>query len=519
MAEITITTDELSDAQNFLVQYLRDAGYDGSLEDGTAVYDIIVKGMSLLYLLFKKDVDKAQSYLSIASALKNSELLGDELDTVIDTILGNWFVTRKGGTRTTGRVRLVYSHPRDFTTLLATIPIIAINSVMFVPEVDVSFSAENFGSVINSIGTGLEYYVELDVVSIDNDSTEILVGTAIQSYLADIYFLRAEITENFTPGTLQEGNDGFIFRTQKAITTRELITERAIETVLMDEFSGVDSIYVAGHGDPEQMRDHTIFADENSNINVQVHVGNKSDIYVGCDLTQTVLEFVMPDTNIITLDAYFAEIITADLVTVIDDVETLESVVYLWDDVEEGYFGAVGNPVSLSIPECIEGDLIRLTVLSHLLPVQIENFVTDKEQRVSCYDPIVKTKFPVILEIGFGAVASADGLTTSDIEALIASEVTNFVIGLKSGDVFILSELIRYLHNTVSCLYQVQLPITVDYTFTDPKSRERVTGSLVNEFSIPTTLNDEITALSNQISWKTIQFYTSTNLLNITVTS
>ncbi len=133
MAETTVSQDDIDYAQNYLTQYLRDAGYSGSLEDGTAIYDLVIKGMSLVYTLFKGDLEKVQAYLSLADAEDMADTLGDEYDTAVDSILSNWFVTRNGGSSATGPIRLYFSQPLEYLSFSTDTTVASISGYDFVP--------------------------------------------------------------------------------------------------------------------------------------------------------------------------------------------------------------------------------------------------------------------------------------------------------------------------------------------------------------------------------------------------
>ena len=92
-----IYQEDLIESSNLLVQYLQDAGFEGNLDDGTGLYDLLIKPTALLYALFSNKLNIAKSYFSLAHALRNREELGPEFDVVIDSILSNWFISRKDG--------------------------------------------------------------------------------------------------------------------------------------------------------------------------------------------------------------------------------------------------------------------------------------------------------------------------------------------------------------------------------------------------------------------------------------
>ncbi len=154
----------------------------------------------------------------------------------------------------------------------------------------------DFTAVVNTTDNDTEYYVDLYVESVDEMDAEILTTDTVTGYVSSIYYLYAEVTEAFTSGTTEESSDDFIERTEEAITTRELISSRAIRTVLCDAFGEIDSVYVAGYGDDEQMRDLVTFD------SATVHVGNKADVYVKASYVYSATQLTIDEENQVTID-------------------------------------------------------------------------------------------------------------------------------------------------------------------------------------------------------------------------
>jgi len=56
MASINVKKEDIDYASNFLVQVLRDNGYEGDVSNGTAVYDLIIKPSAVIYTLYKRQI-------------------------------------------------------------------------------------------------------------------------------------------------------------------------------------------------------------------------------------------------------------------------------------------------------------------------------------------------------------------------------------------------------------------------------------------------------------------------------
>lgn len=293
MANIDISSNKLEEATSYLIQYLRDSGFEGSTEAGTAIYDVLIRPSAMLYALFNDMVNRAKAYNSIAEANNVRTLIGeDEYNAAIDSILQNWFVTRKEGSKSTGTIRLYFTRLLTFFELKKDgTAKVNINGVDYDVARDYALSSSNFSSIYNSERNAIEYYTDLEIESIAN-----AVGTAgdIVGYINSIYLIRLALVGDIVSGSEFETSEEFIARTNQAITTRELISDNSIYTTLGEVFTGIRELYIAGFGDTEQLRDVVTFE------SIDIHVGNKADIYLNIDLEPT--EVVCPVSSIGNVD-------------------------------------------------------------------------------------------------------------------------------------------------------------------------------------------------------------------------
>lgn len=62
MSDLILSRERFDSAVNTIVQFLRDSGYSGSLEDGTGLHDAVIKPNAVIYGLFAQMVDRASAY-------------------------------------------------------------------------------------------------------------------------------------------------------------------------------------------------------------------------------------------------------------------------------------------------------------------------------------------------------------------------------------------------------------------------------------------------------------------------
>jgi hypothetical protein len=310
-------------SQSFLVQFLKDAGFNGSLEPGTAIYDVIIKPLALLYVLFDDVTERAKAYSSIAYANKVKDRIGsEEYSKIIDMILSNWFVSRGVGRKTECIVRLYFNKQIEYLEINNNNSSFSINKIKFeIPDniLPVVISPNLLNEYYNTNRYKIEYYYDLTLESTvlsKLEPADTQPYYEIISAINSIYYLRAEFLSIVTLGYPQESDEDFIRRTSQVITTREFISQRAIRTVLLDKFSDIKNIYVAGYGDAEQLRDIV-----QVETGTSLHVGNKADVYISTNLTRyksKVSTYKLGDTEVYSLDVSAIGTTIADIMAVRD---------------------------------------------------------------------------------------------------------------------------------------------------------------------------------------------------------
>ena len=510
MSNIYFSEDELTQATNTIIEYLRDTGFTGSVEDGTGIADTVIKPNALLYALFEQLVEKVSAYLSLQKATDQyaaGTLNETEYDATVDNTLGNWFVTRKEGKPTYGTLRMWFLKPLDFVQFTDGNQIAVFNGHNLVINENQVFSESNFSQVINATNNYNEYFIDVAVRSAENLNDIILSGDSVTGNYSDIYYLRTTVPSNFIPGVAKETSEAFIRRTKQAITTRELITERAINTVLIENFDEILNVYTAGHGDPEQIRD--IITLENG---ARVHYGNKADIYIASLLTKMSQSFKLttageipiaelPDNSHIghIFKCYLEHDNAADEEIDITNILANEQ---MWNM-------AIYKPTAITV-NAPEGSWVRLEYLYDPTIPTIQEFVYSDDQRIVCYDPQVKHKFPVVMKFNFTITCVEDSYletTKSDV----TQAIIDYINGLAEyGTNYVESELITYIHQNVSNVKKVIVPLGCTATLFDPLYCQYNTIDVHNTFSI-----DDFPAMSKQISINTVQMYTDSTLITI----
>ena len=302
MANIDISQNKLEEATSYLIQYLRDSGFEGSTEAGTAIYDVLIRPNALLYNLISDTITRVKAYNSITAATEARSLIGEsEYNKAIDSILSNWFVTRKSGSKSTCTIRLFFTRVMPYFLIDSDgTSKASINGVNYDVVRQYVLSETNFSSIYNSERNAVEYYTDIDLHSLDNVAAT--TGTLIVN-INSIYLLRGTLIGSIKSGIPFESSEDFIKRTQQVITTRELISDNAIYTALAEVFADLREIYIAGFGDTEQLRDIVNFQE------IDIHVGNKADIYLNLPLSETLVSCPMNSIGVVNLSGITQHIV------------------------------------------------------------------------------------------------------------------------------------------------------------------------------------------------------------------
>lgn len=501
--EFTLSKTTMQDASNVIIQYLRDAGYAGSLEDGTALNDIVVKPNALLRVLMEQLVDKASAYQSLQKAFELRSQIGEEeFDDAIDCILSNWFVTRNDGKPATGQVRLWFLEPPDFLHYKDGELLGNVDNISVVADGEQVFTQDSFSLIMNTSENQNEYYVDVSVRTRENSSAApgASIGSKARVSNNDVYYLRATVPGEFQAGFEIETSDAFITRAEQAITTRELITSRAINTVLLDNFQDILKLYVARHGSSEQLRDIVYFQ------GTRVHVGNKADIYLATRPIRQRIEVLADELGVIDVNQLPHG---TSLVGIMGAEDMDGNPVEIFMECEEKTW--CSNRMLPSALYCeLPCAMIRLHILTDNIVGLVHDFVYSETQRVACYDPMVKHMFPLFLYPKL-EVFLTDKRQNSD-KAIKAAVVEYVDYLVQNTQPWVASELIASIHVRVPNVKKIMLPLECRGNIYDPLTQQFHELEIGNVFTIG---SDYKGAHSAQVTDNTVQFYCDVPMIEV----
>lgn len=224
------------------------------LREGTGLRDLLIRPLAVFVALTKNGTDYLFTQNTLTSV--NDATPPD----LVDSILSNWFLTRKIGTLSVISSRLYFSRRKN-VSISTDIYFSTDNTLKFYPTASTNYTSNSL--VFDSFSN--EYYVDVDLAA-EKEGSMYNLGSGSLLYFSnfDPYFLRAEINYLKQASIQSESNTQFIDRAKTAISTRNLINEPSIDSNLKEAFNYIQRLVTVGMGDVNMIRDQikAVFNDE-----------------------------------------------------------------------------------------------------------------------------------------------------------------------------------------------------------------------------------------------------------------
>jgi hypothetical protein len=295
MADLVIKQDDLQSAIDFLTEYLTEQVPEATFTDGSALRDLMVKAFAPMYAYLKAEVDRSailQSISRIQTELANGEtttLDTTDISEAVDAVLSNWFVNRSGGARSTGIAQLHFTR-RTSIVIRRDTKFWRSTTLAFYPDItsDTFVVAENqLRPVYDTRGRLVDYVANVPITAARvGDIYDFEAGrfVRIEAPGGLPFFSYGEHQQPVSGGEATESTTEFLDRAQVAITVRNYINNRSIDTVINEQAPEAINILTVGMGEPEMTRD---LRTEISPA-IALHVGGHYDTYL--DLPETQVE-------------------------------------------------------------------------------------------------------------------------------------------------------------------------------------------------------------------------------------
>lgn len=291
MASIVVSQQDITLADTFLTAYLTDKITDADFSQGSVLRDFVVKAIAYIfaYLERERKITRDRQSLKSLATLPS----GESVDEALDALLSNWFLTRKTGSPAVLTTTLHFSQAVDVQLNPGT-RFFRTSSLIFTPNIvsSIIIPSSELRPNVNADGSITDYSVTVSLVAAANGTAgNVVPGRFASADPFNGYFLYAENLTQGDGGKGVETSAELLARAPTAISVRNLINTRSIDTVLRDNFT-VDAVRVIGMEDPEMIRDLST----ESASNLRMHVGGFVDTYVALARTEVVETLTVGNT-------------------------------------------------------------------------------------------------------------------------------------------------------------------------------------------------------------------------------
>lgn len=289
MATITLEQQDLANADAFLTAFLSENIPDADFSRGSAIRDFVVTSVAFMFAYLEKERKTTRDQQSLLSL---SKLTPDQsVDDAVNALLSNWFLSRKNGRAARMTATLHFSAAVDVPLSPAT-RFYRTADLVYVPDAPASFviPAASLVPTFNAENIVVDYTTTVNLVAKTvGTAYNLPPGRFIQADQFSPFFTYAEQRAAVNDGRDIESTADMLARAPTAITIRNLVNARSIDTVLKDQFTGISRVLSIGFGDPEMLRDHS----QEGVTKLQMHMGGYTDVYAQLPISSVVETAVM----------------------------------------------------------------------------------------------------------------------------------------------------------------------------------------------------------------------------------
>lgn len=251
----------------YVRQKIKEYNSDIDTRPTSALYDLVIIPLSLIYASIKAEID----YIMISRSISNAEYLPDD---EMDLLASNLFITRRSGTLSKGVVYYYFSEPID-TTIPKGAQIESEDGLIFIVDEAVIIS---HGAMSVNMSYGM-YYLSVNVTAAGyGEEYNLAAEKIIRSIFSVPNAIKVTNPNAIAGGGERESNVQMAERMRTAITSRNLITKRSINTTLLDTYPFITEIQTVGFGDEDMVRDTQVVVVNSTDYTM--HMGGCVDVYI-----------------------------------------------------------------------------------------------------------------------------------------------------------------------------------------------------------------------------------------------
>ena len=284
---IEVNAQDVTDAENFLEEFLSDKVESGDYSDGSSLRDLVVKAISFNFAYLRKTATQIRVRQSLLT-IENVDTTDDPeaADDAVDEILSNWFAKRNQG----GYVRVTaYGHasqPIDVTVPSDTLFYKTANLIFLLDNNgdDLFVPAEQLVAIFDSSGEVTDHIFPIPLIAeLPGRDYEVEAGVFASFDSFNAYVTRMETLVKASGGEDVEASTDYIARAQNLITVRNLINARSVDATLREDYEDIKGITTIGMADSEMIRDRVL----EEATGLELHVGGHMDMFLFNNTVET----------------------------------------------------------------------------------------------------------------------------------------------------------------------------------------------------------------------------------------
>ena len=191
-----MAVETITNAEEFLIQTASEINPGGDYRKGTAVFDLLIEPMAAILQPILDDIGD----IALRQSLANLDTTLDDDD--VDDLVANVFVTRRGGDKTQGTVRMFFDSAISFVVPSGTI-FQSATGLNFISDTDQTITQA--GMSLNFTGDFFFFDVLVTAES-EGDEFNILANQIVNVLLTDEAIALVDNLSPFTAGVDRETN-------------------------------------------------------------------------------------------------------------------------------------------------------------------------------------------------------------------------------------------------------------------------------------------------------------------------
>lgn len=291
MAESRYTPEQIAEAEQFLADFVQQEIPAGDFSEGSVLRDLAIQAIALAFVYLQDENAKTRALSRIEDIARIED--DTERDEAVDGFTSNMFLNRLIGGYSRGTLEVLFSEQHTGTVSVGT-KFFSTTGLLFTYSGSSALIYDESSLLPVTLSAAVYYKLLIPVIA-GAVGEEYNIGPQdfprydrFSPFIVSITSL-----DKFIGGKPQESSEDFLARIPDAITVRNLLTNRALNTVLPDTFPSIRRLLNIGYGDPEMTRDLAPLALGGTRI----HMGGAVDSYVDTGLSERTIERIVGNVS------------------------------------------------------------------------------------------------------------------------------------------------------------------------------------------------------------------------------